>query len=1403
MEDGIIYTLGDIDTLRVIFDGLSLMFDPSETTFFSGNDGLGLGVATTLAAMIALIGTMNQYITQQRLQMQGPLMGLFIYAIVAVPTVDRMYISDINTGKTLPVYNVPLGLGVLGYGMSLISYQTSQLMDTAFETVPIEGTAFESTLTGGSGFLSPIKTLYALRSSAVFDLDEALIYNMYSYSRYCLHKAASEDATSGLPDVNFSSDRFKTVADPFGYMMDVEFISPNHLGAYAEFMDPATGRESLQTCADVRTILAADETVQGSLAYYLDSSPKFAGGLLRALVSDNDNKMQVCADGGTCVTPADAITTAEESASQLLGGVTLAKQYFQLRVMHDFNTLISSSREMDPDSAVMAINNINEAIQTAQLQEALEGSTFLNFMIPAINFIISLFYALFPLAMLIMITKGMKAAEYLAGYLLIGIWGYSIFPVATAINYITIANTREAIAALINMDGYTIYGYDMMVESVSNYLSVGSNMLAAAPIVTLAVITGSVFALTSVASSAAAPEGAAAGVAQRSTPQSHSQITQMGLTPQYSDIRGDSKLSAVSAASTAVAQGFTVSTSVSNAATQKMTEGSVETRMENVQSANSKAISSLRTSANLVQTGGGTSSDVNLVNGYQRVGENVLKNSNMDYSGWSEQQIKGHEIATGYLASINGSAGIEISTGKLVSELIEGMTGRTPTESEVQSTIQSVQNPQGTSNPSAMPGDSSNPGDNTGKRNPAGKPNLGFFLSGGVAGQSYDGNRKTDQTSNSSEDGGSSSTEAGGGVTTTTSDGSVATNGRNVSLTREQQEAISQNLEGVTTASQAYEHETERHDKYEDMQQKARELDQQHNFNLEDAYIAGGFTSPQTVNDYYDSQIESLGSQDFPKEQIAQIKNDFYGNSLEERNKRMAGANDGLAHLASGAYAADSTAFQYSSYANNGGNDLFTADQARTVQNLMSNMDTKLFEPLLGKDTNDLLAKVDKGIANGEQVKAKAEEVVATTDTETGKVKPSSLGANISSPQSNINSTLDSIRSQGQASASFADNIRGYFSPQELDAATSRNAEQLGVRSDTKFEDLNSRQQNQVLAEQMKGALEHAPKQAGIKDEDYQAVRQFDGNSGIGQNNDRENRAAINHGQNVLRALSDTFNGDVSASRTSIKETQGQIQTASDAIASDNNSNSAHNTDARFLSRMSEMVPNSAGDTSGNPDAIGGVNHNAPLEDRQKAWNSRLQTALAEQVSSGNITQGAAERMLTGNSIEVGSNVTPTQAFAGMVANNVSGSYAVPETKTDGLVDAMTSDSSPGVKATVQDAFTKTYDGTNTVMGTLNHQRMEMNLNDQQTAQYLQGVRDNLENMGADMSGYSASDISTFMNGRDYSVGGYSYNAVNHTPTPAEVNNFVTEMVNRVPSNSSGRDVAAAVQQPMIDMKKN
>ena len=209
MEDGVIYTWGAIDALVVLFDGLRLLFDPGTTTFFSGTGGLGLGVATTLAAMIALIGTMNQYISTQRLQMQGPLMGLFIYALVAVPTIDRMYISDVNTGKTLPVYDVPLGLAVVGYGMSLISYRTAELMETAFQTVPIEGTAFESTMTGGNGFLSPVKTLYALRASSLQELDEPLMYNMYSYTKYCLH-ASADDKLAADPTASnvFNPERF-------------------------------------------------------------------------------------------------------------------------------------------------------------------------------------------------------------------------------------------------------------------------------------------------------------------------------------------------------------------------------------------------------------------------------------------------------------------------------------------------------------------------------------------------------------------------------------------------------------------------------------------------------------------------------------------------------------------------------------------------------------------------------------------------------------------------------------------------------------------------------------------------------------------------------------------------------------------------------------------------------------------------------------------------------------------------------------------------------------------------------------------------------------------------------------------------------------------------------------------
>lgn len=362
MEDGIIYTFGDVDALVVIFDGLRLLFDPATTTFFSGTGGLGLGVATTLAAMIALIGTMNQYVTQQRLQMQGPLMGLFIYALVAIPTVDRMFISDVNTGKTLPVYDVPIGLGVIGYGMSLISFRTSELMETAFQTVAIEGTAFESTMTGGSGFLSPVKMLYALRSSALPELEDHLIYNMFSYTKFCLNRAASEDLANGLPDVNFSPDLMKVTNDPFGYMMTLSFISPNHLNAFAEFMDPTTKEESLQTCSDIRDVLNGDDSQVGSLENYLTASSRFGASRLRTMVENSATATQACADGGTCLNPATAITTSYEMAAQLLGGVDTARDFFALRVMNDFNTIAASANEFDSESYLMAASNINEAI---------------------------------------------------------------------------------------------------------------------------------------------------------------------------------------------------------------------------------------------------------------------------------------------------------------------------------------------------------------------------------------------------------------------------------------------------------------------------------------------------------------------------------------------------------------------------------------------------------------------------------------------------------------------------------------------------------------------------------------------------------------------------------------------------------------------------------------------------------------------------------------------------------------------------------------------------------------------------------------------------------------------------------------------------------------------------------
>ena len=658
MEDGIIYTFGSIDTLVIILEGLAVLFDPGQNAFFSSGSGLGIGVGGTLAATLALVGVFTNYISTQKLMVHGPLVGLLVYAVVAVPKIDRIFVSDLYTGETVAVSDVPLGVAVVGVVMSTIAYNIIETSERAYGTSPISGSPYEAKLSQGQGFLSPMKTLFKLRQNITPATPSHLVYNIFSYSKYCLYRSVNR-ISAGKPAGNPNFDMYVYSTSPNAlttYFLDADLIDPN---LTAESMNPTNGQQSFVTCGALRTTLAAD--APGGINYFLNDGATFGRHLLTQLASSDETMLSNCAGGGVCLDGATAITKTKDVIGQILGGVAQAEAYMESRMASDFNSMVALSPNLNAESLAQTTSMSREAIEIVRLTEVLEGETFLRFMIPAMNSILFIFYATFPLAMVIMITKGAESLKYLGGFMLIGVWAYSWMPVATVINLITIANVAEALNTSRGLLGINVASSPQMLELAMDQLATGSNLLAATPIITLAIISGSLYALTSVASNSASPSGATGNIARSNTPSAHTGSSLASIQPQYSDVMGRKDAGAMETRVGGIAATRTVG-EVSNHSAQVQ---ALNTKQSQLSSGYQQTLSNVLGSGQTTSDGRIRSLSNNMSaeqkSQVMAVGEKAFSDAKLDTSSWGEEEREAKTFMAGAGMYANG----EIGTGLL------------------------------------------------------------------------------------------------------------------------------------------------------------------------------------------------------------------------------------------------------------------------------------------------------------------------------------------------------------------------------------------------------------------------------------------------------------------------------------------------------------------------------------------------------------------------------------------------------------------------------------------------------------------------------------------------------------------------------------------------------------------
>lgn len=136
--------------------------------------------------------------------------------------------------------------------------------------------------------------------------------------------------------------------------------------------------------------------------------------------------------------------------------------------------------------------------QAFTVDAAAAGSGFTRTVISSMGFLLALFFGLSPLVILVALMSGANALPLIGKYILFGAWTQSWLPMAYVVNFFVLHTWSDAMRQL--LDGVTGGGIPMNMlpafwMTTTDKIAIASDLLASVPLITLAAMTGSYFAL--------------------------------------------------------------------------------------------------------------------------------------------------------------------------------------------------------------------------------------------------------------------------------------------------------------------------------------------------------------------------------------------------------------------------------------------------------------------------------------------------------------------------------------------------------------------------------------------------------------------------------------------------------------------------------------------------------------------------------------------------------------------------------------------------------------------------------------------------------------------------------------------------------------------------------------------
>lgn len=496
-----IYTLGDLSLFQSVLNAVAMIFS-ANAGLFTTTSGLGLGPVIAVSLLIALVVVMASTMVAQatgggaKNNLASLLMLVVVMTLVVTPK-QTVVLEDIYSGKVAVVDNVPLGVAAPAGFISAFTRGISRKFETAFST-----TSGNYITMGEQGFINPINLLASLRAASLV-ADENLTRSFMNLYRDC---------AMWRVDV----DTLKTSANPLEYVLGGARAGGGFTTYYRTARPASVGVDARQAVLGAPySCVAAADAVSGDFNDIFEPAGKKAARFAAMSgVRLPDSPAGSSAGPGAPPVAYSGTSSGREptnveviDATKLLplalGSGGLANQNAANLFVAPLIQTAAKCANASVDTRTYqqcAGMMMEDAARIFTAQSAGEAAMFTKMVVPTMNLLLAMFFAFAPIVVMAAATSSGYGTSMLVKYFFFGIWTQSWMPMAAIINYLIQVDVANDIQTIVSTYGVVnMANAPDIFNTLQRKMAVGFNLLAATPLITMAVLSGSFYAMTSLA----------------------------------------------------------------------------------------------------------------------------------------------------------------------------------------------------------------------------------------------------------------------------------------------------------------------------------------------------------------------------------------------------------------------------------------------------------------------------------------------------------------------------------------------------------------------------------------------------------------------------------------------------------------------------------------------------------------------------------------------------------------------------------------------------------------------------------------------------------------------------------------------------------------------------------------